>query len=258
VRRLPAEDSVALERLVAEAPGGRVRIAVPVTGRIANFDDLDPLRHEAGVSVTFVNPGEVIPADSRLVIIPGSKSTMADLAALRSEGWDVDLRAHARRGGLVLGLCGGFQMLGRHIHDPIGLEGKAGTVEGLGMLDVETRLSPDKTLTQVMGTHVPTGMAISGYEIHLGITDGPDCSRPFAMIGDRPDGARSASGQVTGTYLHGCFASDGFRAAFLQSLGAEASALRFEHRVDRTLDALASQLETHLDLDGLLALAEPV
>ncbi|MGA7266153.1 MAG: cobyric acid synthase CobQ, partial [Aestuariivirga sp.] len=186
------------------------------------------------------------------------KSTMADLAALRREGWDVDLKAHARRGGLVLGLCGGFQMLGRLVHDPLGLEGNAGTAEGLAMLDVETRLFPDKTLTLATGTHVPTGTAISGYEIHLGITDGPDCSRPFAMIGDRPDGARSPSGQVTGTYLHGCFASDGFRAAFLQSLGAEASALRFEDRVERTLDALASHLETHLDLDRLLAMAEPV
>jgi adenosylcobyric acid synthase len=254
---LPAEDAVALQEVLT-TNSGHCRISVLRLPRIANFDDLDPLRHEAGVSVTFVNPGEVIPADSRLVIIPGSKSTMADLAALRREGWDVDLKAHARRGGLVLGLCGGFQMLGRLVHDPLGLEGKAGTAEGLAMLDVETRLSPEKTLTQATGTHVPTGTTISGYEIHLGITDGPDCSRPFAMIGDRPDGARSASGQVTGTYLHGCFASDGFRAAFLHSLGAEASALRFEDRVERTLDALASHLEAHLDLDGLLAMAEPV
>ena len=254
---LPAEDAVALQETLA-TNSSHCRISVLRLPRIANFDDLDPLRLEADVTVTFVNPGEVIPADSCLVIIPGSKSTMADLAALRREGWDIDLMAHVRRGGLVLGLCGGFQMLGRLIHDPQGLEGEAGTAEGLALLDVETSLCPDKTLTQASGIHVPTGTEISGYEIHLGITDGPDCARPFAMIGGRPDGARSASGQVSGTYLHGCFASDGFRAAFLQSLGAAASALRFEDQVERTLDALAAHLEAHLDLDRLLALAEPV
>jgi adenosylcobyric acid synthase len=226
--------------------------------RIANFDDLDPLRMEPGVTVTFVNPGDVIPANTRLVIIPGSKSTIADLAALRREGWDIDLAAHVRRGGLVLGLCGGYQMLGRLIHDPAGLEGMTGSVPGLGLLDVETTLAPDKTLTRVTGTHVPTGTGLSGYEIHLGQTAGPDCQRPFALIGGKPDGALSPGGQVMGTYLHGCFASDAFRAAFLGSLGAKASNLRFDDLIERTLDGLAAHLETHLDLDRIWSLAEPV
>ncbi len=256
-RNLPAEDAVALEESLA-SHSGTTKISVLRLSRIANFDDLDPLRLEPGVSVHFVQAGEPIPADARLVIIPGSKSTIADLAALRREGWDIDLHAHVRRGGLVLGLCGGFQMLGRMIHDPQGLEGPPASVEGLGLLDVETILVPDKTLTQVTATHLPTNTTLSGYEIHLGETSGPDGARPFAMIGNTPDGAISRSSQVSGTYLHGCFGSDAFRAAFLQGLGATASSLRFDDLIETTLDALAVHLETHLDLDALLALAEPV
>ena len=254
-RNLPAEDAVALEESLASHSGDS-RISVLRLPRIANFDDLDPLRLEQGVSVTMVQPGEPIPGDTRLVIIPGSKSTIADLAALRREGWDIDLHAHVRRGGQVLGLCGGYQMLGRIVHDPASLEGPAGSVEGLGLLDVETTLIPDKTLTRVSGHHVPTATPISGYEIHLGKTEGPDCARPFAMIGNVADGAISPSGRVMGTYLHGCFGSDTFRSAFLTSIGATASALHFDDVIERTLDDLAAHLESHLDLDQLLALAE--
>ena len=256
-RNLPAEDAVALEETLA-SHSGTIRISVLRLSRIANFDDLDPLRLEPGVAVHFVQAGEPIPADTRLVIIPGSKSTIADLAALRHEGWDIDLHAHVRRGGLVLGLCGGYQMLGRMIHDTQGLEGPPASVEGLGLLDVETTLLPDKTLTRVAAIHVPTGTALSGYEIHLGETRGPDCARPFAMIGNIPDGAMTSSGQVSGTYLHGCFGSDAFRAAFLLGLGATASSLRFDDLIETTLDALAVHLEAHLDLDALLGLAGPL
>ena len=256
-RNLPAEDAVALEeRLTTNS--GNCKIAVLHLPRIANFDDLDPLRLEPDVTVTFVNPGEAVPGDTRLVIIPGSKSTIADLAALRREGWDIDLQAHVRRGGIVLGLCGGYQMLGRIIHDPEGLEGPAASVPGLGFLDVETTLVPGKILTHVSGTHVPTGTALSGYEIHLGKTSGSDCTRPFARLAGTPDGATSANGQITGTYVHGCFGSDPFRAAFLTSLGAASSAQRFDALVERTLDELAAHLEAHLNLDRILASAEPV
>ncbi len=253
---LPAEDAVALEKDLLNACGD-FQIAVLRLPRIANFDDLDPLRMESGVGLRFVQPGEPIPAEARLVIIPGSKSTMADLAALRRECWDIDLAAHLRRGGHVLGLCGGYQMLGRLIHDPEGLEGVAGTVPGLGHLDVETALLPDKTLTRIVATHVPTGQAVTGYEIHLGETSGPDCARPFARIGNSPDGASSADGRVVGTYVHGCFGSDDFRHAFLASLGAS-SGLRYEQRVEESLEALAAHLERYLDLDRILSLAEPV
>ncbi|MGH6854618.1 MAG: cobyric acid synthase [Aestuariivirga sp.] len=250
---LPAEDAVALEETIA-THSGDYRIAVLRLPRIANFDDLDPLRMEPGVTLRFVQPGESIPADTGLVIIPGSKSTMADLAALRHEGWDIDIAAHIRRGGHVLGLCGGYQMLGRLIDDPQGLEGSPGTVAGLAHLDVKTTLLDAKTLTKVAATHVPTGTPLTGYEIHLGQTSGPDCARPFARIGDRPDGAASADGRVIGTYVHGCFGDDGFRHAFLANLGAS-SELRYEQRIEQSLEALASHLERHLDLNRILALA---
>jgi len=254
-RMLPAEDAVALEDMTA-SPSNGIRISVLRLPRIANFDDLDPLRLEPGVSLTFVQPGEPIPADSRLVIIPGSKSTIADLAALRKEGWDIDLMAHVRRGGAVLGLCGGYQMLGKTIADPQGLEGSPGSAPGLGLLDVSTTLLPDKTLRRAAGTHVPSGAAISGYEIHLGHTEGNDCTRPFAILAGHPDGAINATGQVMGSYLHGCFSSDEFRARFLEGLGIPASTWRFETTIDQTLDDLAQHLESHLDLDHLLRLAK--
>ena len=190
------------------------------------------------------------------MIIPGSKSTVSDLAALRKEGWDIDLLAHVRRGGLVLGLCGGYQMLGRLVSDPLGLEGTPGSTPGLGLLDVETTLLADKTLTRVSGTHGPSGAALEGYEIHLGKTTGVDCARPFAVLEGRPDGAISPTGQVMGSYLHGCFGSDAFRTKFLISLGINASELRFEETVERTLDALAAHLEANLDLDLILSLAK--
>jgi adenosylcobyric acid synthase len=190
------------------------------------------------------------------VIIPGSKSTVSDLAAVRKEGWDIDLLAHVRRGGLVLGLCGGYQMLGRLVSDPQGLEGAPGSVPGLGLLDVETTLLPDKTLTRISGTHVPSGAAMDGYEIHLGKTTGVDCARPFALLEGRPDGAINDSGQVMGSYLHGCFSNDEFRAKFLRSLGIQASNLRFEATIERVLDDLAAHLEANLDLDLILSLAK--
>lgn len=254
-RRLPAEDAVALEETLTTHENG-VRISVLRLPRIANFDDLDPLRLEPGVRLTFVLPGEPIPADTRLVIIPGSKSTISDLEALRQEGWDIDLMAHVRRGGLVLGLCGGYQMLGGIIEDPQGLEGSPGGTAGLGLLDVETTLLPDKTLTRTGGIHVPSGAPLEGYEIHLGKTHGADCARPFALLEGRPDGAISVSGQVMGSYLHGCFGSDDFRRKFLISLGVQASELRFEETIERTLDELAAHLEAHLDLDLVLSLAK--
>ena len=254
-RRLPAEDAVALEDTLTNTSNG-IRISVLRLPRIANFDDLDPLRLEPGVTLTFVQPGEAIPGDSRLVIIPGSKSTVSDLAALRKEGWDIDLLAHVRRGGLVLGLCGGYQMLGRLVSDPLGLEGTPGSTPGLGLLDVETTLLADKTLTRVSGTHGPSGAALEGYEIHLGKTTGVDCARHFAVLEGRPDGAISPTGQVMGSYLHGCFGSDAFRTKFLISLGINASELRFEETVERTLDALAAHLEANLDLDLILSLAK--
>ena len=255
--KLPAEDAVALEEMAANISKGK-KILVLKLPRIANFDDLDPLRQEPGVTVSFLNANEAIPGDIDLVIIPGSKSTMADLAALREAGWDIDLAAHVRRGGHVLGLCGGYQMLGKLIHDPLGLEGIAGTVPGLGLLDVETTLLPDKTTIETEAIHALTGSYIKAYQIHLGETSGPDCARLFAQTPQGADGATSPDGRVIGTYLHGCFTQDGFRNKFLGRLGHEAQAFSYEKTIEDTLDALAAHLETHLDLDRILELAGTV
>ena len=230
-------------------------MAVLLLPRIANFDDLDPLRAEPGVSLRFVQAGEAVPGDTDVVILPGSKSTIADLAALRANGWDIDLLAHHRRGGRVLGLCGGYQMLGRMIHDPQGLEGKAQSVAGLGLLNVETTLLPDKTVSETVGTHATSGTPIRAYEIHLGETTGPDCARPFARTGRGDDGAVSADGRTMGTYLHGCFTSDAFRHAFLAETGGTGSSVAYEHLVDTTLDALAEHLEKHVNVARLLEIA---
>jgi adenosylcobyric acid synthase len=257
-RRLPAEDALALEEAV-EQGGGMLKIAVLRLPRIANFDDLDPLRLEPGVTLTFVQANEPIPADARLVILPGSKSTISDLVFIKIQGWDIDLRAHLRRGGHVLGICGGYQMLGRAVHDPDGLEGPPATAEGLGLLDVETILAPKKQLALIDARHVLSDTEIKGYEIHLGNTEGADCARPFALIGSEPDGARSPDGRVEGTYLHGCFSSDTFRSAYLQALrDGSAGGISYQSLVDETLNSLASHLEQNIPLDRLLDLASPL
>ena len=255
--RLPAEDALDLSRSALAGDGRRLRIVVPIIARIANFDDLDPLGQEPGVELVLVPPGEPLPGDADLVILPGSKSTIGDLGFLRRQGWDIDIAAHHRRGGHVLGLCGGYQMLGRTIADPAGIEGEAGSVPGLGLLDVETELTGDKVTRPITGTHLASGLAVSGYEIHLGRTDGPDRAR--AMLGldmdRRTDGASSADGRVQGTYVHGLFGEDSFRAAYLAGFGA-VSALRYEQGVERALDELAAAAEAHLDLDAMLAIAQ--
>ena len=252
--KLPAEDAVTLEHMVSTDSKG-LKICVLRLPRIANFDDLDPLRLEPELNVQFISAGEAVPGDATLVIIPGSKSTMADLKALRDAGWDIDLKAHIRRGGRILGLCGGYQMLGRIIHDPQGLEGPPSSVEGLGLLNVETTLLPDKTTTETQAIHALSGQLINAYEIHLGKTTGPDCTRLFAQTANGPEGASSPDMLVTGTYLHGCFAADGFRHAFLKSLGMNASTFAFDQTIEQTLDDLAAHLEAHLDLDQILELA---
>ncbi|MBY5972885.1 cobyric acid synthase [Ferrimonas balearica] len=256
--RLPAEDLMDLDRPADAPAAGAAKIAVPRLPRIANFDDLDPLAAEPGITLDLVRPGRPLPADAALILLPGSKSTRADLAAFRAEGWDIDLAAHLRRGGHVMGLCGGFQMLGRTLSDPRGLEGPPGVTEGLGHLRIDTVLHPEKQLHLRQGSHPASGSPVEGYEIHLGETTGPDTDRPWLQIAGRPEGAMSENGLVRGSYLHGLFAADGFRAALLAELGTPASALRYETEVDSVLDRLADHMAAHLDLDGLLAMSAEV
>ncbi len=248
--RLPAEDVLD----IASSSGGNCKIAVPRLSRIANFDDLDPLSSEPDVTVQIVPPGQPLPGNADLVLIPGSKSTIADLADFRMNGWDIDLHAHIRRGGHVLGICGGYQMLGRRIADPDGLEGAPSDVEGLGHLNITTIMKPHKRVALSAALYPRTGDPVAGYEIHLGETTGPDCERAWLSLGGRPEGAASPDGRIRGCYLHGLFAADGFRAAFLSEIGGR-STLGYAADVEATLDALAQHLEAHMDLDRLLEMA---
>lgn len=252
--RLPAEDVMD----VASRAGGPIKIAVPKLNRIANFDDLDPLSAMPEVTVEVVEAGRPLPADAQLVLIPGSKSTISDLDHFRMQGWDIDLAAHVRRGGYVLGICGGYQMLGRRIEDPHGIEGPPRAVDGLGLLDVVTTMTPRKHLNLVHGTYVATADPVTGYEIHIGNTTGSDCRNAWLDIDGRPEGAASGDSRVMGCYLHGLFGADAFRHAFLGRLGVAANPLDYEAGVLGTLDALADHLERHLDIEQLLGFASPV
>jgi adenosylcobyric acid synthase len=222
--------------------------------RIANFDDFDPLRAEPDVALAFVPPGQSLPGDADLVILPGSKATLADLAFLRAQGWDVDLAAHVRRGGRVLGVCGGYQMLGRSIADPAGIEGPPGEARGLGLLDVDTVLTARKTLQRVSGEGF--GARLTGYEMHVGATTGPALQHPFlALDGEGAHGASSPDGQILGGYVHGLFEAGSFRKAFLARLGVRFGGLDHGARVDQALDEIADQLDRCLDIATLARIA---
>ena len=253
VSRLPAEDSVVLERAV-RGEGKSLVVAVPLLPRIANFDDLDPLKAEPGVEVVMVPPGSSLPADAGLVVLPGTKSTIADLLVFRENGWDRDLFAHVKRGGHVLGICGGFQMLGRRISDPAGIEGNVRAIEGLGLLDIETLMEPEKIVRNVQAVSLLHDAPLDGYEIHIGRTSGPDMERPFARIGDHNDGAVSPDRRIMGTYLHGVFSGDEFRQRFLRSLGVRGAQMSYRAGVETALDELATELEACLDIDALFSL----
>ncbi len=257
-RQLPAEDAVALDRA---RPQHRhtpptIHIACLRLDRIANFDDLDPLICEPDVDLRMIAPDEPIPGNCDLVILPGSKSTLSDLASLRANGWDIDLAAHVRRGGWILGLCGGYQMLGREVADPSGIEGKQGSQPGLGLLDVTTTLADTKQLTEVHGHDVMTGEPVTGYEMHMGVTSGPDLERPMVELETGPDGAVSRSGRIMGCYTHGLFRSDPFRRRFLERLGGHpAHDIAFEQQVDNAINAVADIIESATDIERWLAIA---
>ena len=257
-RRLPAEDSVQLSQAHDSAQiAGEIIVAVPVLARISNFDDLDPLIAEADVEVVFVQPGQAFPGNTDLVVLPGSKATLADLAFFRAQGWDIDLLAHCRRGGQIIGLCGGYQMLGRRISDPQGIEGAPGEAEGLGLLDVVTELNGDKTLVAAEGLDCVSGEAVRGYEMHIGATKGPGTASAMIELAGRPEGAISADGRIAGCYLHGLFAADGYRQSLLSRLrgSRQGSGLHYEQGVEDALDALADHLSAHLDLERILEIA---
>ncbi|WP_025899671.1 cobyric acid synthase [Sneathiella glossodoripedis] len=266
-KKLPPEDAFSIEPSTralkdvhnwnSEEKSPTIHIAVPIFSRIANFDDFDPLRSEPGVKLIMVSAGEPIPGNSDLVILPGSKSTIADMRFLKDQGWDIDIKAHLRRGGKLLGICGGYQMLGKVIRDPDGIEGSTRKIEGLGLLDFETTMSGNKKLLQENGTHIPSQCVVNGYHMHLGECRGEALKHPFLRLQSGPDGCQSADGSIMGTYLHGLFANDEFRLSFLNELKPHTRRVRhFETEIENTLDQLSQHLEKHLDIDRMLEIAQ--
>lgn len=255
--RLPAEDAVILNRPAARNDG-TLKIAAPMLSRIANFDDADPLRLEPGIDLQWVPPGQPIPRDADLIILFGTKSTLGDLAFLRAQGWDHDIIAHARSGGRVLGICGGYQMLGQTVADPDGLDGPPGEAAGLGLLDVDTVMDKVKRVAPVTAVCARSHAVISGYEIHMGQIQGGDTIRPFCVIDGEPEGAASPNGRIQGTHVHGAFSSDGFRRAWIESIGGSGDlSLNYGDDVERALDELADEVEAAVNIDALFALAQP-
>ncbi|MBK1731775.1 cobyric acid synthase [Thiococcus pfennigii] len=250
---LEAED--ALPRALAAAGDERpFRVVVPALPRIANHTDLDPLRRLPEVEVDFVGPGRA-PPPADLILLPGSKNVRADLAWLRAQGWEAAIHRHLRYRGRLIGICGGFQMLGERIHDPLGIEGPAGSSAGLGLLGLETTLAPEKQLRNVTGRLAFADVAVAGYEIHAGVTQGPALARPALALAHGPDGARSDDDQILGTYLHGLFDEAPACAALLAWAGrpglapTDTAAAR-----EATFERLADLVAEHLDTTALLTL----
>jgi adenosylcobyric acid synthase len=255
--RFPAEDSFMLAggRMdKGDGSGKKIKIYVLAFSRISNFDDFDPLAAEPDVGLAYVRGGEAVPGDGDLVIIPGTKSTIADMEFLRSQGWDVDIAAHIRRGGRVLGICGGYQMLGKTISDPHAAENpEPRTVRGLGLIDVSTVMEPLKTLRR-FAARTEYGDTVAGYEIHMGATNGPGAAMPMFYLDGVAEGAFSEDGRVFGCYVHGLFTSDSYRARFLSAWrggdGIGGERRYYERQIDETLDELADGMERQLDINA--------
>jgi len=258
-RLLPEEDGMQLEEFERPAATGKAKrllIAVLHLPHIANFDDFDPLRAEPDVELRFVAADEPLPLHADLIILPGSKTTIADLEFLRAQHRDEELRVFARRGGRILGVCAGYQMLGHRVRDPERIEGDRDCSRGLGLLDVETIMTPHKVLRPVEGRHALTGATFRGYEMHLGETQGPATVRPLLHFADgQVDGATSTDGRIAGCYVHGLFADGAFRAAFLAQLGVRSAGEDYSRRIDQALDEVAGVLERSLHAAALAELA---
>ncbi len=261
VGRLPEEDSVWFDSRRAETGNqagsnpGSIKIAVPVFSRIANFDDFDPLVNEEDVDLVFVLQGQDIPVDADLIILAGSKSTITDMAEMEENGWAGQIRQFAGNGGQIIGICGGYQMLGAHISDPQNIESSITDIAGLGLLDVKTVLEGGKIVRVSEVISNEFSVELCGYEIHLGVTDGADCARPMIISGKQLQGAVSPDGRIRGCYLHGLFGNDAYRANVIRSLGGKSSGKNHLQDVEETLDELAGEMEKCLDIDPLLQLA---
>ncbi|MBB3104265.1 cobyric acid synthase [Azomonas macrocytogenes] len=247
---LDAEDAIDVRQSAKD--GQRLKVIVPVLPRISNHTDFDPLRMHPQVDLHFVSPGQSIPP-ADLIILPGSKSVRADLARLREHGWEAAIQQHLRYGGKLLGICGGLQMLGTRISDPLGLEGPAGSSTGFGWLDFSTELAAQKQLRNVSGQLCLEQAAVTGYEIHAGVSQGPALRRAAVHLADgRQDGAQSADGQILGTYLHGLFETPAACSALLRWAGLQ-NVQPFDYGAlrERDIERLADLVEQHLDTERL-------
>ncbi|KIQ08835.1 cobyric acid synthase [Pseudomonas simiae] len=247
---LEAEDGI--DRRQTDKVAQVLKVVVPVLPRISNHTDFDPLRLHPQVDLQFIGPGQPIPA-ADLIILPGSKSVRSDLSYLRTNGWDTAVARHLRYGGKVLGICGGLQMLGEQVHDPLGLEGPAGSSDGLGLLAFSTTLEEEKQLRNVRGRLLLEDAEVCGYEIHAGVTSGDALSNAAVLLDDgRTDGAQSADGQILGTYLHGLFESPAACSALLRWAGLQdVQAVDYHALRERDIERLADLVENHLDTDLL-------
>lgn len=251
--QLPAEDAADLKSVVNSQQTGKLVISVLTLPTIANFDDFDPLKYEDNVQLNFIKIGDVIPKNSDVIIIPGSKATIADLQSLYQTGWDVDIKAHLRQGGYVMGICGGYQMLGTKISDPYGIEGDTQFIQALNLLSFSTILDRSKKLSEVKGYLFMNDAECCGYEMHLGETKHHDVYTPFATLVDgRTEGIVSENGKVIGTYLHGVFQGDHARKALLNYFGSKESSINFSDQVENTLDQWAEHIESSLDISKML------
>ena len=254
---LDAED--ALPRGAEAKRATKLKVIAPAFPRISNHNDLDPLRFHPEVDFRFIGPHETPPA-ADLIVLPGSKAVQADLVWLRANGWEAAIQKHLRYGGKLIGICGGFQMLGKALHDPLGLEGKPGSAPGLGLLDCETTLAAEKQLKNVTGTlKLPDSPAVSGYEIHMGVTTGPALAQPAAMLDGQPDGAQSADGQILATYCHGLFDAPAALTGLLAWAGAALHETGFDPAARREMDIerLADSVDEALDWAAMAAYLPP-
>jgi adenosylcobyric acid synthase len=261
IHKLPAEDSHDLEKIFInnKKSDAKLTISVPVLSKISNFDDLDPLRNQKNVNINYVRPGDNIPQKTDIILLLGSKSTISDLRELRENNWDREIRMHHNNNGVVIGLCGGYQMLGKFINDNEKIESGVSVTKGLELLDVETEMINSKIVKKINGTHIESNKKIIGYEIHIGRTYGKDCERPLFIIDNKYDGAQSANGRVFGTYVHGIFQNRHLIEWLFRITNKSIDSNEiddYEKILDQALNDLADHLEKHISWKSILDLSK--
>ena len=249
--RFPAEDSFDIK---FKTKKNSFKIICLQLSRISNFDDLDPLAQEPGITVQMLKRGEKIPNDADFVIIPGSKSTIDDIIFIKENNWDLDLKNHLKKGKPILGICAGFQILGKEVNDPNNIESKQKKIKGLGFLNVSTYMQREKKTIKVSACHLESGFIFDGFEIHLGETIGPDCKKPFSKIEGRYEGAISKDGLVMGSYVHGMFKNNQFRSFFLKKNFGIESNYNYDKNLDLALDEFSNLISKNIQVQKLLNL----